>query len=129
MPKASKYKPEFCDMLLDHMDSGLDYGSFAGVVGVKRSTLYDWEKNHEEWAEARELGEGLLYLYNMRLGRDATIGKVRNFNNTVWIFIMKNCHGWRDKQKDEVDVIVKNEVTISPTDVKERIKQIKERKS
>lgn len=125
----SKYKPEFCDLLIKHMADGLSFESFAAVVKVNRTTLWDWVKAHEDFREAKAEGLDENLLFYEKIGRAGMMGKLPGFNITAWIFNMKNRHGWRDKQKDEADVIVKNEITVAKTDVQDRIKQIKARKS
>lgn len=126
----SKYKPEFCDLLIKHMADGLSFESFAAVAKVNRDTLYEWVKAHEDFRDAKAEGVSENLLFYEKTGRAGMLGKLPGFNITAWIFNMKNRHGWRDRQKDETDtVIVKNEVMISQTDVQDRIKQIKERKS
>lgn len=129
MPKPSKYKPEFCALLIKHMSDGLSFESFAAVAKVNRDTLYEWVKAHEDFREAKAEGLSENLLFYEKTGRAGMLGKLPGFNITAWIFNMKNRHGWRDKQKDEADVIVKNEINVAKTDVEERIKQIKARKS
>jgi transcriptional regulator with XRE-family HTH domain len=104
----TKYDPKYCGQLIAHMAGGLSYESFAAVVGVRRSTLYNWEKENPEFLDAKEKGVDLNLLFYERLGRAALVGqeitigkkkiKLKNFNTTLWIFNMKNRHGWRDKQ-------------------------------
>lgn len=129
MARASKYNPDFCEMLIKHMSEGLSFESFAAVAKVNRDTLYEWLKAHEEFREAKAEGLAENLLFYEKTGRAGMLGKLPGFNITAWIFNMKNRHGWRDRQKDEAEVIVKNEVTISQADIQDRIKQVKERKS
>lgn len=53
---GSLYKPEYCEMLIDHMTEGFSYKSFAGKLGITKQALYKWEKDHPEFAEAKEIG-------------------------------------------------------------------------
>ncbi len=60
-----KYRPEFCQMLIDHMSQSKSYDSFPAAVYKKYkihiglTTMYDWEKRHQEWAEAKETAKCL----------------------------------------------------------------------
>jgi len=51
-----KYKAEYCDMLVTHMKKGMSFSTFGVDIGVARSTLYEWKKNHPEFEVAAEKG-------------------------------------------------------------------------
>jgi len=114
----TKYKPEYCEKLIEHMSEGLSYEAFAALIGVHRSILYDWEKSHPEFSEAKDVGFGKSLLFWEKLGRDNILNTSESFgegqssskslNGSVWIFNMKNRFRWRDKQPDEIDTIVNN---------------------
>lgn len=101
--RPSDYKPEYCELLIDHMSEGLSFESFGGVVGSHRDTLYEWTKVHPEFKEAREIGKSKSRLFWEKLGIEGLWGSKEgpNLNATVWIFNMKNRFQWRDKQPDE----------------------------
>lgn len=124
----SKFKPEYCALLIDHMKEGLSFESFGAVVKVNRDTLFEWAKVHPEFKQAKEEAYALNLLFYEKIGRAGMTGKLKDWNVTAWIFNMKNRHGWRDRQKDEAEVIVKNEISVSKVNLEERIKQVKERK-
>ena len=50
------YKKKFCEMLIAHMAKGYSYTTFCAEINVGRQTLYDWEKAHPEWLEAKAIG-------------------------------------------------------------------------
>lgn len=125
--RPSKYKPEYCAELIKHFESGLCYDAFAGVVSVCVDTLYQWEKDHAEFSEAKKVGrpKQLLALNKLILSGamgqlksvasrtsttvEKTVGKVttktttvketfsQGFNAAAMIFTMKNCTGWKDQ--------------------------------
>jgi hypothetical protein len=111
---ASKYKEEFCDQLIAHMSEGLSYACFAGRVGVSRDTLYEWEKKHKEWVEAKRMGEMQSLLMWEQLGIDLARGTSRG-NVISWIFNMKNRfrEDWKDTQVVETKEDVNNTITIA----------------
>lgn len=100
--RPTDYDPKYCDELVAHMASGLSYESFAGVIGVARSTLYEWEK-HQEFSDAKSIGVEKGRLFWEKRGIAAMSGSVvpgfdhKKFNVTAWIFGMKNRFGWRDR--------------------------------
>ena len=101
--RPTDYKPEYCEQLIRHMSKGFPYETFAGEIGVCRKTIYNWEEDHPEFLYAKNIGKEQSYAALMKLGMGGMTGQFKNFNATVWIFMMKNMCGWRDKQ----DVTVK----------------------
>lgn len=93
--RPSKYKKEYCQMLIDHMSKGFSYESFSTVVKAQRATLYNWEKN-PEFLDAKEKATDLCMLYWEEIGLAGTVGKLRNFQTAMWIFNMKNRFFWSD---------------------------------
>lgn len=97
--RPTKYKEEYCQQLIDYMSRGMPYGGFAGQIGVHVDTLYEWEKVNPDFSEAKKLGKAKSLDYFCELAHSQMIdGKL---NNTAWIFMMKNLHGWRDKKEEE----------------------------
>ena len=102
MGRPTTYKPEYCHMLVEHMRKGFNFETFAAKLNYKsKSNLYKWIDKHEDFKEAKQVGEVLAELWWLDLGRTAAAGRVPGFNATVWIFTMKNMFKWRDKQPDE----------------------------
>ena len=114
--RPSKYKPEYCSKLVEHMAQGLSFESFAAVIKVNRDTLNEWAKVHDEFSVAKKeaLDANLLFwekhgidgLYSTsEYDRETGNTISKSLNATVWIFNMKNRHKWRDKQPGEEDQI------------------------
>lgn len=112
--QPSKYRPEFCEALIKHMESGLSYESFAAEVkidmpdgtfkkGVNRDTLYEWEKIYPDWKAAKEIGWAKNLLFYEKMGIGIMAGKIPKANVTAWIFNLKNRHRWRDQVQPEPD--------------------------
>lgn len=57
------FKPEYCEMLIDHMSQGYAYETFGAKIKKGRSTLYDWEKDFPEWVEAKKAAQELAQLF------------------------------------------------------------------
>lgn len=100
--RPTKYRDEYPEMLVEHMKTGLSFESFAGVAGVSFDTVHLWAKTHKEFSDAKKLGMAENLYYMERIARQATLGGIPGFNNTLWIFTMKNRFGWRDKPDDNV---------------------------
>lgn len=104
MGRPTKYKPEYCDMLIKHMAEGYSFESFAGTIDCGRETIYGWERLHEEFSDAKKVGFARNQLFWEKKGHEGLWSdKSASFNSTVWIFNMKNRHGWRDKTKEEAE--------------------------
>lgn len=112
--RPSKYKPEYGDILIQHMKKGYSFESFGAIVRVNRDTLYEWASKHEEFSDAKKLGQtdslyfweqqGIDGLYNITT-RDADGGSnTVSLNTSAWIFSMKNRHNWTDKREITADV-------------------------
>jgi hypothetical protein len=103
MANTSKYDPDYCKELKEHMAKGGSVESFAGSIGVSKKTIYNWAEKFPEFGEAKAIGEMLSYKWWFDAGQAGLYmgGKENPFNTTVWIFAMKNRFGWRDKQPDE----------------------------
>lgn len=86
-------------MLKDHFSVGLSYESFAGVAGVAVDTLYEWEKVHPEFSEAKKEFRPLAQLFYEKAGAHGMMGKVNGFIPSVWVFNMKNRFSWHDNIK------------------------------
>lgn len=99
--RASKYKEEYCDLLIEHMKKGLSFDSFAGIVKVNLDTLYEWGKVHKEFSEAKKLAFEENRIYWEEIGIAGMVGKIPGFNATIWIFNMKNRFKWRDNHHIE----------------------------
>jgi hypothetical protein len=128
----TKYKPEYCQALIDHMSNGDCFLSFCAKIGIARGNAYEWVKLYPEFKEAKEIAftkcetwwraqakEHLVEVteYDDK-GRPIRASKI---NTSLWIFNMKNRFKWRDLQ--EVESNVKQETTVKIAD-KEDIKAI-----
>lgn len=98
-----RYRIEFCPMLIDHMDKGLSYESFAKVAGVTVSTLKQWETLHPEWVQAKAEGFAGKLLFWERVMLGHVTGEVKA-NPAALIFALKNAFPEHYKDKQELDV-------------------------
>ena len=94
---CSLYKTDYDERLIEHLNRGLSYESFAGVVGVNRDTLYEWEKRYPTWKEAKALGKMKSLLFWERMGIAGTAGHIKGFNLGGWVINMRNRHNWKTR--------------------------------
>lgn len=130
--QPTKYKPEYCQQLIDYFSidptkitedetvSSADgdkliarrmpqrmpwLEGFARKIGVHRNTLRDWCDLHPEFAEAYETAKDLQREFLVDIGLSGAT------SSSFAIFTMKNVCGWRDerdlklkKAKEESDI-------------------------
>lgn len=113
--RPSKYKPEYCEQLIEHMSNGYSFDSFAGVVEVNQDTLHEWTKVHEDFSESKKIAFSKSQIFWEKIGIDNIVNTSESFgegqsisktlNASAWIFNMKNRFKWKDKQPEENDQI------------------------
>lgn len=101
MARPTDYKPEYCEMLIQHMTEGLSFESFAGLIGVCKQTIYNWLEQFPEFVDAKKTGFEASRLTWERIGKK--IAEDGTGNSTAFIFNMKNRFrdDWNDKQQIE----------------------------
>jgi len=93
--RPTKYKPEYCDMLVEHMTGGLSFESFGAVADVSEETLHTWKSKHPEFLESYKKGRSHSMKHWEEMGHDMVLAG--QGNATAWIFNMKNRFGWKDR--------------------------------
>lgn len=86
--RPSKYKPEYCEAIVEHMKGGASATSFAASIGVSRSTITEWASEHPEFSAAVTRGKAMCAAWWETLARkNAETGKG---NATLTVFGLKN---------------------------------------
>lgn len=106
VPGQSKYKSEYCQLLIDHMGGGLSFRSFGGLVGVAEQTCKVWAQQHPNFKEAKKIGESMGMLYWEKMGKYGTQGQIKNFNPIIYTFTMKNRFDWTDRTDLRIDATI-----------------------
>jgi hypothetical protein len=83
MGRPSKYRAEFCDLLLKHMSMGRSFEAFAPVVGVDRATLYRWEKVQGDFCDAKKRGVDASLAYWEQMLNAGTSGQLRTIASEI----------------------------------------------
>lgn len=101
--RPTKYKPEFCETVIECGEQGMGRAEMARELGIDRATLADWVSSKPEFSRAVKEALDASQAWWERKGRSATFGGEDGFNATSFIFNMKNRfpEDWRDKH--EVD--------------------------
>lgn len=94
-----KYSDKYPEMLIQHMADGGRFETFAGVIGVGRTTIYEWLENKPEFAMAKDVGHSKSFLYWENLGKRAALGKINNFAHKVYSITMANSFGVTDSRE------------------------------
>lgn len=85
------------------MGRGFSIKSFAGNIGVDETTIYEWISKHKDFSQSIKRGKAKSALFWEQMGMLAMMGKIPDFNTTIWIFQMKNRFGWSDKLSVDVE--------------------------
>lgn len=131
----SKYKPEYCQLLIEHMAEGLSFESFAALADVDRSTLYEWEEVHKEFSDAKKRGEaksllkweglGIKHILNESESSPGIGGSSKSLNAAVYRLNMINRFRWKDRAEVETSVVVNNYASLSEEDLDQKIAEKK----
>ena len=92
--RPSEYRPEYCQMVIEHMKQGKSLTAFAGSILVDPTTVYDWIERHPDFshAVARARGARVDWLETKLLASR------KGAETTAAIFALKNASPleWRD---------------------------------
>ena len=116
MSLPTKYKPEYCQLLIEHMGNGMSFRSFAGTVNCGIRTIYDWCDLFPEFKVAKAIAQAKCEEYYTRLGIDMATGNIERPNATSYVWLTKNILKWTDKEQTQGDNHQPINITISKDD-------------
>jgi hypothetical protein len=99
--QPTKYRPEYCDGIIEFMKDGKSITQYAAEIKISRTLVYDWAKAHPEFQEAMETAVTASEAFWENWGQQKVKENDPITNSTWMIFMMKNCYKWRDKHADE----------------------------
>jgi len=94
--RPTKYKPEYCEQIVEEFSKGGHVMTFAYRVGVSKQTVYDWCDAHPEFLDAKQRAECAAFEFYNKLSIGLMAGKIKG-NATPWVLQMKNRFGYRDR--------------------------------
>lgn len=102
--RPSKYKPEFCDRVIEIGKTGASKAEMAVDLDIAYSNFDRWTQERPEFQEAVKEAVRQSQAWWEKKGRSGTFGEIQGFNATSYIFQMKNrfSEDWRDKQEHDV---------------------------
>lgn len=98
--RPTKYLPEYCEQVVDHMKQGYSLESFGGRIGVCKATIYEWRDAHKEFSDAiKEAQTACQYFWEHNLVQ--TIHNPKEMNATTVYFALKCRFGYKETQSIE----------------------------
>lgn len=104
--RPTKYKQEYCQLLIDQMAMGYSFEAFAADLSVSKQTLYTWTEQHQDFMDAKKLGDVKSLKFWEQIGIGGAMGQIPGFNLGAFVFCMKNKHGWTDRTDLKIDATV-----------------------
>lgn len=71
--RPTDYRPEYCEMIIKHMEDGSSVSSFAASINVARSTITQWAGVHPEFMAALQVAKAKCAAWWDRRGRDIAV--------------------------------------------------------
>lgn len=100
--RPTKYRPEYCDMIVAHMEDGASVLSFAASIDVSRSVINLWASEHPEFMQALARAKAKSAAWWEAVGRNIAV--TGEGNASMAIFGLKNMAGdeWADTSRTEL---------------------------
>lgn len=100
--RPTKYKPEYCDLVVEMLAEGASLTEFrAAVGGVTWQTLSNWKEAQPEFLEALQKAEAVGQAYwEKRLRTDLMFDN--KINSPLVKLYFANRFNWHDKQQTDL---------------------------
>lgn len=115
MGRPSKYKPEYADMMINHMKAGGFFEGFAMSIDVHMDTLLDWTTKFPEFSDAYKKAKQAQLEHFQQMGYGLANGQVKG-QVAAWCFMMKNMFKWRDVHDVELNKTTTQKLVINMGD-------------
>lgn len=99
--RPTKYKPEYCDDIVEYMGKGHSLTSWCADHDVIKETAYNWMREHPDFLIAFKKAQALAQKHWENMLHLTAAGKLKG-NLGAQIFWMKN--RFRDEWKDRQDL-------------------------
>lgn len=101
----SKYKPEYCQQVVEICKDGGSLVEFAAHISIGKQTLYDWRKRHPEFEKACQVAMAKSEQWWTKVGREGLFmgGKDNPFQSSLYNFTMSARFGWSQKKESKIE--------------------------
>ena len=100
--RSTKFKKKYCKISFDLLSKGYSKEAVAGRIGISKQCFYEWVQKYEDFGDAVQRGESASQYYWEELGMRGTLGEIKGFNASSWMFNMKNRFGWTEKSDQSI---------------------------
>ena len=102
--QPTKYKPEYCESVVELSREGATLTALAVELGVSRDTLYEWQKVHPQFSDACTRARDVARKWWEQVMADQSTGR-NNGNSGALLFAMKNQFpdDYRDRREHKVE--------------------------
>ncbi len=103
--QPTKYRPEYCQQIIDLMEQGKTLTQFAATLRVTRETIYEWMKVHPEFSDAVKTARICQQAHWENLMHGLTTGEIHG-NATIAVWYTKNAFPecYRDRYEVEATI-------------------------
>lgn len=101
--RPSKFDPDFHpESFIELSKEGKTLAEICAAWGICRDTLWRWSKDKDRtiFSDAIKIGLQAREAWFVEQGKKIFRGEIKG-NPAPWVFIMKNCFKWSDKNDDE----------------------------
>jgi hypothetical protein len=118
----SKYKPEYCSMIMEHCSAGRSVESFSAVVETVPEAMMFWANAHPEFEVCMHVAHWRsLYWWETQLIEDqAQIKECKTLQAPLYLAVMKFRYNWKDKADDLLVALSK----LTDTELENRARRI-----
>lgn len=100
--RPTKYRPEFCQTIIEVGEYGGWLSEMAEACDVARSTMDEWAANHPEFSEALTRAKQKAQAWFEKVGRDGMFAD--KFNSALWAKQMSARHRDEYSERAHLDL-------------------------
>ncbi len=102
--RPTKYKPAYVNEVITHMSEGASLTSFAGEIGVARSTINEWIATQPEFSEAVNVAKAKCASWWEKVNRSIAVAGGGTGSAQACALGLKNMAREDWVERSEVDV-------------------------
>lgn len=110
--RPTKYKPEFCDLVVEMGKEGKSLCQMACAMDITEETLSQWRKSKPAFSESLKRARQYSQAWWEDHGQKGSIGLIEGFNATSYVWQTKNRFPASFRDKHEIDHNVSGEIIV-----------------